>query len=89
MNILIDICLGFVKFLLFISKSIHKLCDRILESIWWRYEYKKQTITFEQQNAGRCLRCDAGIYVRSNKSYMRCDKDHPCPCKENQILILK
>jgi len=55
---------------------------------WWRWHYKRVTLSDKQANEGKCLYCHAGA---PPKESLRCDmmKGRDCPCKMNQCLKLK
>ena len=49
------------------------------KNLWWRFSYKKTTVSPRVVSKGRCRLCDGRLQC----SHPR----RPCPCDINEILI--
>ena len=67
-------------------KRIIKWIDSVF---WWRFYYRKTTLTAKEANKGRCLMCQAGIRVNYKDRTQPVCTEHSCPCKWNERLIIK
>ena len=67
-------------------KRIIKWIDSVF---WWRFYYRKITLTDKEANKWRCSRCHAGIRVNRNDKTQPICTEHSCPCKWNERLIIK